>query len=202
MKKERSKRGRKRQTEKGILEGEQLIKKFLVKQKETETQKTPKRKRMESSDKEEIMVFGQEDTPGKTIKTMLDNNQQRRKLMDKGGKIKRMIANFEMGMEGKDPRKEEIYFLGKDKENSSRKQEETVRKEIERINATYKCCFKLKINSKFNSYEAENGDLRNSKLGPKIGCFNGVGNNLVRGFDSRGGESLQHDECLQQKLLL
>ena len=49
-----------------------------MKKNEEVKQETPKRKRQEVDEKEEI-IFGQEETPGKRIKTMLYNDPNRRK---------------------------------------------------------------------------------------------------------------------------
>ena len=192
MKKEKVKRGRKRHTEKGLLEGEQSIKKFLVTKEEAVKQETPKRKRQKVDEKEEI-IFGQEETPGKRIKTMLYNDPNRRKRIEKGGKIKRMVLRFEKGEEGKEYSKEEISFLGKVAGNSSGKQEVTVKKQIERINSTKTLIPQLIPTSKINSYEKQNGDFRNSNLGHENESFNGKHRKLINGFDNRGGDGVQCD---------
>ena len=118
---------------------------------------------------------------------MLDNDNQRRKLIDKGGKMKRLIATFGIGLERKDQKKEEISFLGKHKGNSSMNQEEAVKKHIERIKANVN--LNLDLNFKIDSYETENGDLRNIELGLKIEHLNEKEDKLVhqRFNDTLGG---------------
>ena len=105
-----------------------------------------------------------------------------------------MVLKFEKGEEGKDYRKEEISFLGKNKGNSSGKQEVSVKQQVERINTTTNINPKLKSTSKINSYKTENGDLRNTILGLEIGSFNVKQRKLINGFDNRGGDGVQYDD--------
>ena len=188
-KQEGNKRGRKKETERGILAGEQSIKSFLenMNKKENDVVKTPKRKRKEN---EEIVIFGQEETPGKKRKIMLEKHQTDRNLLIEGGKVKRMLDRFEggKGMIRKGIQKNSlegrISDLRNGKGNSSELQSEKVQKQKEGINTNFNV-----INSEIllGSYNDENGALRNPKRGQKNGLFGAENNELVQSVHNRGG---------------
>ena len=190
--KEGNKRGRKRESERGILMGEQSIKNFMINKKEKEIVNTPKRKRKE---KEEIMVFGKEETPGKKMKYMLDNDQNNKSLEKEGGKVKRMLETLEGGR-GKirtGMRKHstggKLSDLRNGKRDSSRIQKGKVQTQIERINFNLNA---INSGTSIYSYNEEKGALNNKQLGHKIDLIAKKNSELVQSVHNRGGTGVQH----------
>ena len=94
-----NKRGRKKQSERGILKGEQSILDFM-KAKEGKENGTPKRKFEEGGKEGNEIVFGLCETPSKKLRSEFDVGRRKEigNIFEKG-KVKRMKEKYEVGGE-------------------------------------------------------------------------------------------------------
>ena len=154
------KRGRKKQSEKGILKGERSIKEFIMEGKKIST---PKRKLEEGGKEGNDVVFGLGETPRKKLRTEIEVGSCHKlgRVFEKG-KVQRMKEKFELG--GK---KEEKGMLLHSSEkiipNLRNEGKESLGKEIKTVHEETK----FNLNLSKNIF-LQNGDFHRKKTGLKM----------------------------------